>query len=232
MLFACVLFLALFHVRKKLSFLPLGSATFWLQLHIYLGVVAIALFASHVGWRLPNGIFETCLFGLFTTTSLSGLFGLYLSKTVPVRLSKLREEVLHERIPQFRARVRQDAHAVVVQLVTEVPSDTIADFYTSRLTPYFVRPRNVLYYLRPSSKLRNQLRHELATLQRYCSDAELVASEKLSRLIDQRDDLDYHAALQGAVKQWLFVHIGLTYMLITLATLHGIMAHAFRGGTL
>ena len=231
-LLASVFFLAIFNIRKKLSFLPIGSATVWLRLHVYVGVLAMAIFASHVNWRLPNGVFESALFMLFMMTSMSGLFGLYLSRTVPIRLSQLREEVLYERIPQFRTQVRREAHKVVVDLVSEVPSETIADFYVSRLTEYFVKPRNVLYFLRPTSRLRNKLRNDLSTLDRYCSESERAASKRLSRLIDKRDDLDYHQALQGAVKCWLFMHIGLTYALITFATLHAIMVHAFRGDVL
>ena len=231
-LISSVFFLALFNLRKKLSFLPLGRASFWMQLHIYIGIATMVIFGMHVGWRPPNGILETCLFILFMMTSMSGIIGLYLSRTIPRRLSKLREEIIYERIPQFRSQVRNEAHAVVVGLVSDVPSDTIADYYTTRLTEYFVKPRSFFYFLNPNSRLRNTLRNELSNLQRYCSESELVAGERLSRLIDKRDDLDYHQALQGSLKWWLFTHIGLTYALVTVAVLHTIMVHAFRGNVL
>lgn len=231
-LIASVFFLALFNLRKKLSFLPLGRASTWMQLHIYVGIIAMAIFGMHVGWRPPNGILESCLFMLFMMTSLNGIIGLYLTRTVPRRLSKLREEIIYERIPQFRTQVRNEAHSVVVSLVSDFPSETIADYYTLRLTEYFVKPRSFFYFLNPTSRLRNTLRNELSNLQRYCSESELVAGERLSRLIDKRDDLDYHQALQGALKWWMFLHIGLTYALVSVATLHAIMAHAFRGNVL
>ena len=37
-------------------------------------------------------------------------------------------------------------------------------------------------------------------------------------------------ARQGLLKTWLFAHIGLTYALVVLAVLHGLLALAFRGG--
>ena len=230
LLLGCVIFLAAFNLRKRLSFLPLGSASMWLKLHIYISVIGMVLFASHVDFRLPTGKLEKFLFFLFLTTNLSGLYGLYLTRTVPARLSKLRDEVLYERIPRFRAQVRRRAHEVVVDLLKQKPADTIADFYVSQLCDYFVTPRSVFYFLSPSSQLRNQLQGELANLSRYCSDSELEASRKLGRLIDQRDDLDYHQALQGQLKMWLFGHIGLTYVLLLIAILHAILAHAFCGG--
>jgi hypothetical protein len=49
-------------------------------------------------------------------------------------------------------------------------------------------------------------------------------------LLRRKDDLDFHEARQRLLKNWLFVHIGLTYGLVTLALLHGLLALAFRGG--
>ena len=46
----------------------------------------------------------------------------------------------------------------------------------------------------------------------------------------RKDDLDFHEARQRLLKTWLFVHIGLTYGLVVLALLHGLLALAFRGG--
>ena len=53
-LFAVMLFLALYNVRKKLTVLPLGSNSTWLQLHIYAGWLVIVLFGEHVQWRLTD----------------------------------------------------------------------------------------------------------------------------------------------------------------------------------
>ena len=229
-LIGAVFFLAAFSLRKKLSFIPLGSAAAWMRVHVLVGVSAMAIFALHVGIRWPNGIFESILFTLFVSVSLSGLYGLYLTKTVPKKLSKLREEIIFERIPFFRSLVRDEAHALVVGLVTKSPADTLADFYTEELTSYFVRPRGLWYQMRPTSGRRNQLRNRLADLQRYCSPEEKEVTGRLERLIDSRDDLDYHAAMQGKLKLWLFAHIGLTCALVVVAVIHAIMAHAFRGG--
>ena len=46
------------------------------------------------------------------------------------------------------------------------------------------------------------------------------------------DDLDVHAARQGLLKGWLFVHITLSYTLVVLGVLHGVLALAMRGGPL
>jgi hypothetical protein len=72
--------------------------------------------------------------------------------------------------------------------------------------------------------------HEMQNLRRYLSEHELAACERLFALVRRKDDLDFHAARQGLLKTWLFVHIALTYALIALALLHGLLASAFGGG--
>jgi hypothetical protein len=69
-------------------------------------------------------------------------------------------------------------------------------------------------------------------LRRYLSDDEQTGCERLFTLVRRKDDLDFHDARQKTLKLWLFVHIGLTYALILLATLHAVLAHAFHGGAL
>ncbi len=228
-LLTVVILLGLFHWRKQLAFVPIGRASLWLRVHVALGFFAMGIFALHVGVSLPNGWFESTLFTVFALTIVSGFFGLYISREYPLRLSKLREEYIYERIPALRAAVRRKAHAIVLQLVEETAADTVADFYVSELVYFFVHPRRPGYFLRPSSTLRNELQNKLAALGRYCAPHEDIACQQLRRLIDRRDDLDYHRVLQGRLKWWLFAHIGLTYALIILSLAHYLFVDAFQG---
>ena len=68
-----VVFLAAFNWRKKLSVLPIGTAAFWLQLHIYAGFFTIFVFVAHIGYRWPNGSFESALAAVFTIVATSGV---------------------------------------------------------------------------------------------------------------------------------------------------------------
>jgi hypothetical protein len=226
LMLAAVLFLALYNTRKKLPFLPLGSSAAWLQWHIYFGVGSIGLFALHAGLRWPTGVLETTLFIVYLAAATSGLVGLYLTRTIPPQLARVGEEVVYERIPALRYQVRTQAGDVVLESVAASGATTLADFYTGRLYDFFHRPRGLRYFARPTTALRRSLMHE----RRYLSDQEQAACERLFSLLRRKDDLDFHAARQLLLKTWLFVHIGLTYALVALALLHGLLALAFRGG--
>lgn len=230
LLLAAVVFLALYNVRKKLTFLPLGRSKTWLQIHIYVGLGAVWLFLLHTSFRIPNGVFETVLAGLYLTVTVSGLYGLYLTRTIPSRLAALGEEVIWERIPGLRRQVAERVQELVLATRDESSDHVIMDIYSRLLFRFFTGSRGWSYYLRPTSTLRRQLLAELEGLRRYLGEPQQKLVEELAMLAARKDDLDYHDALQGWLKCWLFAHIGGTYALLLFAAMHAVLAHAFHGG--
>jgi hypothetical protein len=230
LLLAAVLFLALYNVRKKLSFLPLGTSATWLQWHLYAGIGSMGLFALHAGFPWPSGILNSTLAAVYLATVMSGLVGLFLTRTIPRQLARVGEELIYERIPVLRLQVRTQAGDAVLQSVTASGATTLADFYVDRLFNFFHRPRGLGYFIRPTTARRRSLMAELTAVRRYLSDQEQTAWERLFALLRRKDDLDFHEARQRLLKGWLFVHIGLTYGLVVLALLHGFLALAFSGG--
>jgi hypothetical protein len=230
LLLGAVLFLALYNVRKKLPFLPLGSSTAWLQWHLYVGMGTVAVFVMHAGAAWPNGILDSLLAVVYLLTFTSGIVGLYLTRTIPAQLARLGEEALYERIPAFRREVQRRSAETVLESVTASGTTTLADFYTSRLYDFFGLSRGWVYLVRPTAARRRALMREMQDLRRYLSEQEQAGCERLFALVRRKDDLDFHDARQRVLKLWLFAHIGLTYGLVLLALLHGLLAHAFHGG--
>ncbi|MEN1679090.1 MAG: hypothetical protein AAGJ46_05825 [Planctomycetota bacterium] len=227
---AVVVVLAGYNGRKKLASLPLGSSAAWLQLHVYLGLGSAVLLLIHTSGRWPNGWLEGVLAAAYWATFASGVLGLYLTRAIPRQLARTSEEFVYERIPQHRREVVEKCRAAVLEAVGDGGATTLADFYTGRLDAYLAEPRGVLHALRPTSRLRRALMQELTDLRRFCDPAERVASERLFALVRKKDDLDFHQARQGLLKRWVFVHIALTWLLLTTAALHGWMAWWMRGG--
>ena len=144
LLLAAVCFLALYNVRKRLPFLPLGSSAAWLQWHLYVGLGTVGVFALHVGPRWPSGVLDTALAVVYVLTVTSGIVGLYFTRTIPAQLARVGEEVIFERIPAFRRQVCQQAGGVVLESVAASGATTLADFYVERLYEFFrAWPRTV-----------------------------------------------------------------------------------------
>lgn len=70
---------------------------------------------------------------------------------------------------------------------------------------------------------------EIEELDRFLAIDQRTVSRGLTELVKRKDDLDYHQAVQGRLKIWLFVHIGLTYSLLAVSFLHMVLVHAFTG---
>jgi peptidoglycan biosynthesis protein MviN/MurJ (putative lipid II flippase) len=227
-LFAAMLVLTFFNARKKLPFLSLGKAETWLQIHIYLGFFTVVLFLIHLDFRAPHGWFEITLAWLFTLVSVSGVVGLFFSRTLPRRLATRGGEVIFEKIPALRHALKTGAENLALGADTKSP--VIAEFYTKRLAPFFFRPKNLWLHVVESRRPLNALVAELDDLRRFANETERVTLEKLTALVRQKDGLDYHRALQLALKLWLFVHIPLTYGLLVFTALHIVLVFGFSGG--
>lgn len=229
LLLGCLVFLAAFNLRKKLPFLPMiGSAAFWMQLHIYVGLSTFAIFGFHLAWHVPNGMFEIFLAILYLTVAGSGVYGLYATRVLPKRLTAMPEEVIFERIPWLRTEIAHQAKTIVS--AAGESTEVLAKFYANRLARYFERPRNFAYLVNPTGRVRRQLVAEIEELDRFLAVDQRNVSRGLKELVKRKDDLDYHQAVQGRLKVWLFVHIGLTYSLLAVSFLHMVLVHAFSGG--
>ena len=227
-LLAGMFVLTIYNVRKKLPFLPLGKSETWLQIHIYLGFFTTLLFLIHLDFRLPHGWFEVVLAWLFVLVSGSGMVGLFFSRVLPRRLATRGGEVIFEKIPALRHALKTEAENLA--LGADAKSVVIAEFHTKRLAPFFASPKNFWNHLAESRREVSALLAELEDLRRFANDIEKEKIAKLAALVRQKDGLDYHRALQLALRLWLFVHIPLTYGLLIFTALHLVLVFGFSGG--
>lgn len=227
---ALVILLASYNVRKKLPFLPLGSASTWLQFHIYAALLSGVLFGIHVDWSFPNGLFESILALLFAGTFFSGVFGLFVSRTLTKRLTTQGKEVLFERISVYRSHLQGEVEEIVLRCLAENDSTTITQFYADRLRPFFAEVRNFWQHLLQSHRPRQALLSEIKSFDRFLNPAERQSMSEIAGRVKAKDDLDYQYALQATLKYWLFVHVPLTYALLVFAAFHTLLVHAFSGG--
>lgn len=228
---AAVVFLALFNVRKKLPFLPgIGRGATWLQIHVYVGWLSILLFLTHTGFRLPGGFFDVLLGATFAAVAGSGVFGLYFSRSIARRLTSRGEEILYERIPTVRRRLRERVESLVFAGADEARSATLPEFYSKRLVQFLDGPSNFWLHLVDSNRPAHALRTDFSSLERYLNKREREILDEVRDLALLKNDLDYNHALQSTLKYWLFVHIPLTYALLVFLAVHLILVHAFVGG--
>lgn len=220
LLLALVLGLTFFNARKKLPFLPLLSASTWMQAHIYLGWLSCFVFVLHTGFRIPDGGVEGLLAAAFGGVAVSGAFGLWLSRWLPPRLVRSGESLVYERIPVLRHRLAEEVRDLVRRAEGETQSSTLPDLYLRVLHAYFQRVPPLLAPLTGDDREFHRVRQELESARRYLSEAEQDLARQLADRIEAKRNLDLQVAGQRLLKLWLFVHIPLTYGLLVLITAH------------
>ena len=229
-LFGLMIYLTLYNARKKLPFLPLVSSRLWLQAHLYVGLFTALVFMLHLRWGWPKGWLETALALLFIGVTLSGLFGWWLSRSLPKRLTTAGGEVPFERIPIIRRSLQLQAEKLVLTGIVPAKAGTLADFYASRLADFFNAPANFGSHLFGSRRPLNQLLGQIAEVDRFMNGAEKKTAAELGELVRQKDMLDFHRTAQLVLKGWLFVHIPLTYGLLVFSVMHIVVVYSFSGG--
>ena len=226
-LFAAMAGLALFSVRKKLSMVPVGRASYWLNAHVVIGLSALALFWVHTGNAWPSGLYEQALALLFYLLSLSGIIGYGLQRLYPARLTQGGGEVIYERIPAELARIRDDLESTLVACTEETGSDTLARHYLETMHWFFQRPRFFLDHAVSGQKGAHFVRHQCSVVSEYLSEAEQKHLARIRDLGHDKNLLDRHYALQGILKRWLLVHIPLAAGVMALAIWHLVLVHVY-----
>ncbi|NJM91902.1 MAG: hypothetical protein HC861_03920 [Rhodospirillaceae bacterium] len=227
LLFAGMVLLAIFNLRKKLNILPLMRMSTWLQLHIYTGMVCLLLFLLHTSFSLPNGPFETTLWVLYMTITVSGLVGVALSRLLPHRISARGERVIFERIPVLRAQIARDIEQLAMTSVQETRASTIADFYIAELAPYLQRPKHLMSHLLGGNRPERRLHVAIRELERYLDERGRQILGEIDSLVSAKADLDYQYAIQFTLKGWLFFHLPLNYGLMLFSLVHIVLVYAF-----
>jgi hypothetical protein len=227
-----------FHVAIKTAKLSPKSAMRWRKLHIFVGYLLIAAFASHSDFSLPDSGFEWALWTGFVLVTLSGLFGTYLAWSLKTRRG-IDEHIASERIPTRREELAQEVQATVASIdlaagATALPPQPydawIMDVYTTHLRDFLQGPRNLSAHLIGSPRPLKRLTDEIDELSRYVDQPSQEKLTAIKQLVVEKDQLDFARVYLALTKGWLFVHVPVTYSLFVLAVLHVIVVYAYSSG--
>lgn len=220
--------LYLLSLRKKLIQHRLGSVSAWLQMHTYMGSFASIVFLMHIGWPI-RGWFEIALATCFAIVAVTGIVLTYTSRVLPKRLSAIKQDFRLELIPALRLSVTKDAHELAIHSASFGEGATLVEFYQRRLLPFFLSRRSWFYRFVPTGFTRRQLLRELHDLDRYLAEQGLQSRIQLATMVQTKDDLDYHYALQTRLRTLFVMHVALTWSLAVMIAIHVVLVYRFQG---
>ena len=226
-----------FHIAKTAGLSP-KSATRWRKVHIFAGYLVIAAFISHSDFSLPDTGFEWALWASFVLVTLSGILGTYLIWSLQAK-RLVDEGVSYERIPARRAELELAFLRTVAEIeqpaaaidLPGLPYDAwITDLYSSHLEDFFQGQRNFTAHLIGSQRPLKRLTEAIDNLSRYVDLQSQVKLTLIKTLAVEKDRLDFARVWLGLTRAWLYVHVPVTYALIVLTVLHGIVVYSFSSG--
>jgi hypothetical protein len=227
-----------FHISIKTATLSPKAATSWRKLHIFLGYVLGAVFISHSDYSLPDTAFEWALWTGFVSVTLSGIFGTYLAWAIKGK-GKIDERTSFDRIPARRAEIAKEIHALAktpdanpaaIALPAPPYHAWIVDLYTNHLQGFLQRQANSAAHLIGSQRPLKRLTDEIDNLSRYVDQSAQDKLAAMKALVVEKDRLDFAWVHLGLAKAWLLVHVPVTYGLIVMVVLHGIVVYSFSSG--
>ncbi len=215
---AAALFLnaALYPWRRRWNTRPLGTARRWLQLHVYGSTLAMLFVLLHMGFRWPAGTMGWLLFLLSAWTTITGLAGVWLQRTVPQVMSRrLTVEAIYERIPELMHALVEEADA----LMTGAP-DTLATAYAGEIRPALATPRSSVKWLTGTPPGSQALGGAIDRLRRFATGPDKTRLDDLESIVQDKSDLDAQLSLQGLLRGWLVLHVPPAILLIGLLAVH------------
>jgi hypothetical protein len=231
LLFGSFLLLALYGMRKKFPFLPLGTTSSWLQLHLGVGLLSGYLFLLHTGFVWPQGRFEVALYFIYLVLMVSGFIGWFLMRWLPKAMRTDVENLHPSRIPSRLREILEEGDALVLKVEEGALSERIIMGYTEVIRPFLNASPGFFQSKRHSElEVPTPIVHKLAE---YLPPSVLFSTESsrpFHGLIREKADLDRMVVYQRWIRGWLFLHVPLTAVLFILIVLHTILVLGFSSG--
>jgi hypothetical protein len=237
--------------RKKVRTWRLGSARAWMQMHIWLALLAVPLILFHAGFRL-GGLLTTTLMILFAVVTLSGIFGLVLQQYLPATMTqRVPLETVIGQLDHVREGLATDAYEIVASVAgplaeageeqAQLAAEQSAlqarpgNWKAIARKPAAAEPapeaavlkevylREIRPYLRRDARARTPP-PDIRTLAVRTPEEWRPRLERLAAICEESYQLAVQRRLHDVLHGWLFVHAPLSFALFVLAAFHIVMA--------
>ena len=202
-IFAAVAFvLAMLYPARRPRAWPMRSARDWLLLHLHLSFLASIAVLVHAGFSLPRGGMGWLLLLLTAATTLSGLGGVFLQRTLPVRTTEgLRSQALLDRIPEHLDALVAEADGRLTGA-----GEALESLYASEIRPALASLRPRWAYLQDVRAGREAALMPLRQIAPFVEAEDKDRLDDLVSLYTQKLELDAHHRVQWVLRYWLLLH--------------------------
>ncbi len=229
-----IIFAGLLAARKRIVSRKLGSISWWLKGHLWIGLVSVPLIFFHSGFRF-GGLLEQLTMWCFLTVIISGIIGQILQHVTP-RFMKTAapQQAIFEQLEVAINSLKKAGDAQVLSVYDTLFVDVQDDGAESSddfLRAFYLR--HVRTFLQmdvdPNSSLLNATQAEgiFATIREGIPRTMVPVAVELESICKERRQLISQNKLQWIMHGWTLIHIPLSMSLLILTLVHVIMSLYF-----
>ena len=229
-----MIFAGLLAARKRIVSRKLGSISWWLKGHLWIGLVSVPLIFFHSGFRF-GGLLEQLTMWCFLTVIISGVIGQILQHVTP-RFMKTAapQQAIFEQLEVAINSLKKAGDAQVLSVYdtlfvhveddgTESSDDFLRAFYLRHVRTFLQMDVD------PNSSLLNATQAEgiFATIREGIPRTMVPVAVELESICKERRQLISQNKLQWIMHGWTLIHIPLSMSLLILTLVHVIMSLYF-----
>lgn len=246
--FLMIAFAGFLSARKKMLLLRIGSVTWWMRGHLWLGVLALPMILFHSAFALGGPLTTVLMLILFVVVG-SGLLGALLQHGLPgVMSAQIRDERTYEQLDRVRWNLRLEAYQRVAGIcgeiaeaateraelervlgeaphapkkITPAPGDArVREFYLNAVWPFLRNGARAV----PRLSTETSATLIFDNLRPQVDPALHTTLDDLAGVCRAARDLVRQSRLQRWLHAWLLVHVPLSFALLVLMIVHAIIA--------
>lgn len=224
-LVVCLVVLTALGVRRRLPGLRLGSMSTWTQVHLYVGAFSIWIYTLHSPSILAGGMLEGPLSWAFVAVSISGLYGLYASRSYPrrIRLAVAPETIDSDHVTEA------DAILSIDETADRSPAGAVLrQHYAGQVRPFLDRHAGWWFTLWPNRRRSQRVIAGIRSTRRYLDAEHVVIADRMIHQVRRCDADRYAAALRRRLRTWVAVHAATTVVLIGGSVVHVVVVWMYR----
>ena len=203
-----ILISAFYSVRKAHLDWWIGALPTWLDLHVYLGTLALVLIVAHSGYRWHATVPNLALLFLLLVV-LSGVVGSWLYRSLPpAKAERLKSPVL----PAVVAERLSEIHQQLSELCSGRSKPWLA-LYNEVVIPLFHSRGRQPAEISPDPELDNAF--EFGEAEDYERAVQLIQEAK-----NLFSELELHLRFLRRLRLWLYVHVPLSVALVVFSAAH------------
>lgn len=229
-----MIFAGLLAARKRIVSRKLGSISWWLKGHLWVGLVSVPLIFFHSGFRF-GGLLEQLTMWCFLSVIISGVIGQILQHVTP-RFMKTAapQQAIFEQLEVAINSLKKAADAQVLSAYdtlfvdvqddgAESPDDFLRAFYLRHVRTF------LQIEVDPDSSLFNATQAEgiFATIREGIPRKMVSIAVELESICNERRQLILQNKLQWIMHGWTLIHIPLSMSLLILTLVHVVMSLYF-----